>query len=116
MNLRQFFFEHPHQFIVLLNGFERLDEHGLPTGTGAVDHTLDTPFLLRLHRNYKSFAADCDQLILQSAAFGQPSQIAAQRLLDQPLLFLHLATDARKFWRGAVIERAIGPDLVAKCA
>src|SRR4029079_9283861 len=40
------FLEQPHQFVVLLDGFERLDENRLAARTGAMYDTLHAPFLL----------------------------------------------------------------------
>ena len=116
VNLRHFFVEQPHQFVVLVDGLQGLDKDGLPAGTGSVNHALHTALLLDLDRNHEALAADRDQLILHRAAFGQSAQIASERLLDRPLLPFDLAPDSRQFRRSAVFERAVRLDLVAKAA
>ena len=65
VNLRLLFIEQPHQLVVLFDGFERLDENGLPARAGAVHHALHAPFLLDLYRDHKALTANCDQLVLQ---------------------------------------------------
>ena len=116
MNLGEFFIQQPHQFVVLLDGFERLDEDGLATGTGAVDDALHAAFLLDLHGDDETLAADGDEFVLHGAAFGEFPENSAERFLDQPLLFLDLAADAAQLGRSPVVERAVGQDLVAEGA
>ena len=71
MNLRLLFLQHPHQFVVLLDGLQRLDEHGLAARTRAVDHALHAAFLLDLYWDDKALPADGDELVLHRAALGQ---------------------------------------------
>ena len=116
MDLREFFIEHPYQFVVLLDGFKRFDKYSLSARTGAVHHALYTPFLFHLDRNYKALAADGNQIILHRAAFGKFSEVAAERVLDKALLLFHVATDSCQFRRGAVVQCAIRQNLVAEGA
>ena len=116
MDLGLFFIQQADEFIVLLDGFERLDKHGLSAGTGAVHHALDAAFLLDFHRDHKTLAADGDQFVLHRPAFGEFAQVAAQRLLDLAFLLFDLAANAVQFGRGAVVERAVGKNLVVKGA
>src|SRR6185437_4996026 len=99
--------------VVLLNGLQRLDENGLPAGACAVHHAVDALALLGFYRDHKTLAANGDQLVLNGSAFRQPPQVAAQRLLDEPLLLLHVTTNAAQLRRSAIIKRAVRLDLVA---
>jgi len=114
MDLGLLFVEQAYQLVILINGFERLDEYGLSAGTGAVDHALDTAFLLHLYRNHETFAADGDEFVLHRAAFGEFAQIAAQRLLNLALLLFGFTANSAQFSRGAIVECAVGQNLVMK--
>src|SRR5208282_2439368 len=116
VNLGLFFIQQAHQFVVLLDGFERLDKHGLSAGTGTVNHALHSAFLFDFYRDYEALAADGDQFVLHGAAFGEFPQVAAQRVLDLPLLLLDLAANAAQFGRSAIVERAVGQNFVAERA
>ena len=70
MDLGLFFVQQANQFVVLLDGFQRLDKDGLSAGTGSVDYALDAAFLLDFDGDHEAFAADGDQFILHGAAFG----------------------------------------------
>src|SRR5260370_42537227 len=87
MNLSLFFVQQADQFVVLLDGFERLDKDGLSAGTGAVDDALDAPFLLDLYRDHKARAPDGGQFVLHRSAFGEfagaSDPAIAARLLAQ---------------------------------
>ena len=114
MDLGLLVVEQPHQFVVLLDRLQRLDEHGLPARRSAMRHALHPPAVFHFHRNHKAFAANGDQFFLHRAAVGKPPQIRAQRLLDASLLLFDFAANARQLRRGAVVQRAIGKDLVAE--
>src|ERR1019366_4279711 len=116
MNLGEFFIQQAHQFVVLLDGFERLDKNGLSAGTGAVHDALHAALLLDFHRNHKTLAADGDQFVLHGPAFGEFPQVAAQRFLNLTLLLLDLTANAAQFGGSAVVESAVGQDLVAERA
>ena len=96
-NLHLLFFQQPHQFIILLDGFERFHEDGLSTGTGAVNDPLNAAFLLGFDGDDESFAANGDQFVLDCTSFGQTAQITSQRLLNETLLTLDLSADAGEF-------------------
>src|SRR6266478_3845622 len=116
MNLGLFFIEQAYQFVVLLDGFERLDKDGLSAGTGAVHDALHAAFLLDFHRNHKTLAADGNQFILYRPALGEFAQVAAERFLNLTLLFFGVAANAAKFGGRTIVERAVGKDLVVKRA
>ena len=114
MDLGLFFIQQAHQFVVLLDGFERLDKDGLSAGTGAVHHALHAALLLDFYRDHEALAADGDQFVLHRAAFGEFPQVAAQRFLNLAFLLLDLAANAAQFGRRAIVERAVGQNLVAE--
>ena len=116
MNLAELFFEQADQFVVLLDGFQRLDEDGLAAGAGAVDHALHAAFLLDFDGDDEALAADGDQFVLHRAAFGEAAKISAERFLDGAALLFDFAADAGEFGRGFVFERAVGLNLVAEAA
>src|SRR5208283_2589311 len=116
MNLGLFFVEQADQFVVLLDGFERLDKDGLSAGTGSVHYALDTAFLLDLYRDHEALAADGDEFILHGAPFGQLAQVAAQRFLNLPFLLFDFAANAAQLGRSAIVKRAVGQDLVTERA
>src|SRR4029077_7293279 len=68
MDLGLFFIEQTDKFVVLLDGFERLEKDRLAARTGAVDDALYAPFLLDFDRDHKALAADGDELVLHGAA------------------------------------------------
>ena len=114
MDFRLLLVQQSHQLVVLFDGFEGFDKDSLAAGTGTVHHTLHSSFLLDLDRNYEALAANRDQFVLHRATFGQPPQIAPQRILDRASLPFDLAANAGKFRRGLVVECAIGQNLVTK--
>src|ERR1035441_5339119 len=114
MDFGLFLIQQANQFVVLLDGFERLDKDGLSAGTGSVHDSLDAAFLLDFHRDHETLATDGDQFVLHGAALGEFAQVTAQRLLNLTLLLFNLAAEAAEFGGGAVVERAVGQNLVAK--
>ncbi len=114
MNLSQLFVEQAYQFVILLDRFQRLDEHGLAAGTCAMHHALHAAFLFNFHGDNKALAADGYQFVLHGAALGQLAQISAQRLLNLAPLLFDVAANSRQFGRSAIFQRAIGLNFVAK--
>ena len=108
VDLRLLLLEEPDQFIVLLNGFQRLDVHGLPARTRSVDDSRNPPFRLRLDGNHKPLAANGDQFVLDATALRQPPQRLPQALLDLPLLPLDLAPNPVQVGRRVVGQRPVG--------
>jgi hypothetical protein len=115
-DLSLLFFQQTNEVIILLNGFQRLNEHGLSAGACAVNHAIDALALLSLNGNHEALTADGDKFILNGAAFRQPPQVAAQRFLDSALLLFHITADARELSGGAIVERAVRLDFVAEVA
>ena len=71
MNLGLLFFDEADQFVVLLDGFERLDENGLARGAGAVDNAGDAPLEFGANGNHEAVAADGDEIFLGCAVAGK---------------------------------------------
>ena len=110
MHLGLLVFEQAHQFVVQLDGLQRLDVYRLAAGAGAVHHARHAALELRLHRNDKALAANRDQVFLRRALAGEAAQRRAQAALDRALLSLHLAADAPQFGRSIVGQRAVRAD------
>ena len=66
MDLGLLFIQQADQFVVLLDGFERLDKDGLSAGTGAVNYALHAAFLLDFYRDDETLAADGDEFVLHA--------------------------------------------------
>ena len=96
MNLRQFVVEQANQFVVLFDRLQRLYEHGLAAGAGAVHHALHPPLLFDLYRDDKALAADGHQFILCCTTFGQLAQVSAKRFLNHALLLFNFAANPRE--------------------
>ena len=111
MDLGLFFFEEADQFVVLLDGFEGLDIHGLARRAGAVHHAADAALELAAHGDDEAVAANGDDVFLRGAFGGKLAQGGAERLLDDAALAVLVAADAAQFGRGVVGERAVGLDL-----
>src|SRR5208337_4377750 len=79
-------------------------------------HALHAAFLLDFDRDHKTLAANGNEFILHGAAFGEFSQVAAQRFLDLALLLLDLTANAAELGRRSIVEGAVGQDLVAERA
>src|ERR1700732_2949870 len=94
VDLGLFFFEQADEFVVLLDGFERLDVDRLPGRAGAVDDPGNFALLLGLDGDDEAVAADGDEVILSLAVAGEPAQGGAQGLLDDPLLTVLVIANA----------------------
>jgi hypothetical protein len=66
-NLSLLFFQQAPQFVVLLDGFHRLDENRLSAGTRSVYNALDAPLLFGLHRYNETLAANRDDIFLSGS-------------------------------------------------
>ena len=60
MDLGLFLVEKAYELVVLLDGFQGLDEDGLAAGAGSVDYSLDAAPLLGLDGNDEAVATDGD--------------------------------------------------------
>ena len=108
MNLGQFVVQQTDQFVVLLDGLQRLHKHGLTAGAGAMHHSLHPPLVFHFHRDDEALAADRHQFVLCRAAFRQTPQISAERFLNGAALLFDLAPNARQLRRSSVFQSSIG--------
>ena len=81
MNLGLLFFDQADQFVVLLDGFERLDVNRLARGAGAVNHAGDAALQLGADGNDEAVAADGDEVFLRCAFRAELAQGGAQATL-----------------------------------
>ena len=102
MHLAQLFFAQPDQFVVEVDGFERLDEQRVAAAAGAVNHAIHAPLAARDHGHHEAVVADGDEIFLQRAVFVMRAQEALERFLDQmALLLAHRAAGApARRWHG----------------
>ena len=82
MHFARFLFGEPHQLVVQVDGFQRLDEQGVAAGAGAVDHAVQFAALPGDHRHHEALVADGDELLLQDALFAMGAQKALERFLN----------------------------------
>jgi hypothetical protein len=106
--------EQADELVVLLDGFEGLDEDGLPGRGRPVDNAGDAALELHFDRDDEAVAANGDEVILCAAAFAEATQRPAEALFDSAVLALHGAADAAQLGGGVVAEAAVGLDLAAQ--
>ena len=82
VDLAGLFLGQPHQLVVQVDGFERLDEQRVAAGAGAVDHAVQLAALPGDDRHHEALVADGDELLLQDAFFAVRFQEALERFLD----------------------------------
>src|SRR5580765_6170263 len=83
-----FFLGEAHQFVVELDGFERLDEERVPAAAGSVNHAIDAPLAASDHGHHEAVIADGYEVFLQRAVRMMGAQKAFERMLDSlALLF-----------------------------
>ena len=116
VDLAHLLFGEAHQFVVEVDGLERLDEERVAAGTGGVDHAIDLAALSGDHRDHEALVADGDELLLQHAFLAVGAQEALQRFLDRLLLPLDIAAQARQRDAGVVGHAAVGQDLAVEFA
>ncbi len=69
VDLAKFFFFQMNQFIVEVNGFQRLDKHGGSAAAGSVDDAVDLALSSGDNRHNKAIVANGDEIFLQRAVF-----------------------------------------------
>ena len=72
------------------------------------------PFELGFDGYDEAVAANCDEVILGAAAFGEAAERFAEALFDSAMLALHRAADTAELVRGVVVEPAVRLDLAAQ--
>src|SRR6185437_12811269 len=95
-------------FIVQLDGFKRLDEHGLAAGTRAMQYARSAAALLGAHWQHESVVPQRDQLILEHALAAQTAKLRSYGTLDGHALRGAAAAKARELGAGGVIQRTVG--------
>ena len=111
MHLAHLLFGEAHQFVVEVDGLERLDEQRVAAGAGAVDHAVQLAPLPGDHRHHEALVADGDEFLLQHAFFAVRAQKALERFLDGALLPLDVAAQAGQRHAGMVGDAAVGQNL-----
>ena len=106
-----FLFAQPHQLVVEVDGFERLDEQGVPAGADAVDDAIELAALPGDHGHHEALVADGHEFFLEHAFLAVRAQEPFERFLDGFLLALHVAADAGQRDAGVVGDAAVGQDL-----
>ncbi len=102
MDFARFFFGQAHQFVVEVDGFERLDEKGVPAAAGAVNHAIDAALAAGDYGHHEAVVADSDEILLQRAVRMMRAQKSFERLLDRSAAaFRSRGAGAReRRWRG----------------
>ena len=93
VHLAQFLFAHAHQFVVQIDGFERLDEQGVAAAAGAVNHSVYAPLAPCDHRNHEAIVPDGDEILLKRSILTMRAQEPLERFLNQMTLFLDVAPE-----------------------
>ena len=114
MHLSLLLLQQAHQFVVLLDGLQRLHKNRLAAGADAMHYAIHAPLLLDLYRDHEALAAYGYKLLLHCAFAGEPPQVAAQRFLNRALLLFDFAAHGGQLGRGAIVKRAVGRDLLAE--
>ncbi len=99
---RDLFFLETHEFVVEVDGFERLEEQRLTGGARAVNHAGQFAALPGDHRHHVTLVANGDVLFLQHAFVAIGAEEAFERFLNALLLLLDLAAETMEMRAGAV--------------
>ena len=95
-----------HEPVVVLDGFKRLDENGLPRRAGGVHDALHLAPLGRAHRDDEAVVAQRDVIFASVAAAR--AQHALERFLNRLARAAHAAANPLQFGRGVVADFAVG--------
>jgi hypothetical protein len=110
-DLARFLFAEPHQFVIEVDGFERLDEQRASARTGAVNDAFELAALAGDDRHDEALVAYGDELLLQDAFLAVGFEEAFERSLNGFLLALDIAADAPERHAGVVGHGAVGKNL-----
>ena len=116
VDLAHLLFGEAHQFVVEVDGFQRLHKQRVPAGTRGMNHAIDLAALSGNHRNHEALVADGDELLLQHAFLAVGAQEALQRFVNRFLLPLDIAAQAAQRDAGMVGHAAVGQDLAVQFA
>ncbi len=107
-------FGEAHQFVVEVDGFQRLDEQGMAAGTGAVNDAIQLAALPGDYRDHEALVANGDELLLEHAFLAMRAEEAFERILNGFLLPLDVAAQASQRHAGVVGNGAIGQDFAVQ--
>src|ERR1035437_6500784 len=110
VDLGLFFFDQANEFVVLLDGFERLDINSLSGRTGAGDNARNAALEFAADGDDEAVAADGDEVFLGCAVAGELAQSGTEAFFDDALLALLIAADAAQLGRRVVGQGAIRLD------
>src|SRR5947209_11471103 len=86
----ELFFAQADQFVIEIDGFERLHKQRVPAAAGAVNDPVRLALLARHHRHHETIVADRDEVFLQRAVLAMRPQEAFKRDLNLLLLLLDI--------------------------
>ena len=114
------FFAQPHEFVVEIDGIQRLDEQRLTAAACAMDNAVDPPLLPGNHRDDEPIVSNRDVLFLQYALVAVRLQESFERLMNRTLLLIDVPAqpverDARIIGNRPV-RKHLAPDLAEQPA
>ena len=116
VDLAHLLFGEADQFVVEIDGFQRLDEEGVAAGAGAVDDAIHLAPLPGDEGHHEALVADGDELLLQDAFVAVLLEEAFERFLNGLLLALDIAAQAVEGDAGVIGDAAVGQDLAVELA
>ncbi len=114
VDFASFFLGEAHQFVVELDGFERLDEKGVAAAAGSVNHAIDAALAAGDYGHHEAVVADGDEVFLQRAVRMMRAQEAFERMLDCLALLFDVAAQAAQRDAGVIGQHAAGKNLAAQ--
>ena len=110
------FFAQAHQFIVQIDGFQRLDKQRVPAAARAMNHAVNLALLPGHDRHHEAIVPQRDEFLLQRAVVAMRPQESLERGLNLPLLAFDVAAQPMQRHTGIVGDRAIRKNLAAHIA
>src|ERR1019366_7137675 len=111
MNFAAFGVLESHQFVVEIDGFERLQKQSLPRGTRAMNHARQLAALPHQHGDHEPLIANRDVFVLQYTFITVGLEEAFERILNRLLLLLDVAAYAIQVRARTIEHRTIGLNL-----
>src|SRR5262245_58358600 len=107
MRFAHLLFGQPHQVVVQVDRFQRLDEQRVAAGACAVDDAADLLALSGDHRHHETLVANRDNLLLQHALFLMGAQEPLERIMNGLLLLFDFAPQAGEGDTGVVGDGSV---------
>ena len=107
VNLALLLFQQSDQFVVLLDGFQRLHINSEARRACPVHYARDAPLELCANGNHEAVAANGDDIVLRGAVRGELAQRGAKALFNLALLAFLVAANPAQLRRRVVGERAV---------